>query len=119
MVEEQHAQTLQATLQVQEVFVHQINTAIIALTTHIEILLNVMQPPPCHVGEAECGEATDYAGRTSDGFRSGQNRDPTGYRPTFIGSSVGSVWIWRYPIDSPVTTSVGPKKQSVDAGSRS
>ena len=55
----------------------------------------------------------------SDGFRSGQNRDPTGYRPTFIGSSVGSVWIWRYPIDSPVTTSVGPKKQSVDAGSRS
>src|SRR5437667_9768856 len=55
----------------------------------------------------------------SYGFRSGQNWDLTGYRPTFVGSSVGSVWIWRYPIDSPVTASVGPKKQSVDVGSRS
>src|SRR5436190_5441240 len=48
---------------------------------------------------------------------------PVGSEPgsdrTFVGSSVGSVWIWRYPIDSPVTTSVGPKKQSVDVGSRS
>src|SRR5436190_22163175 len=55
----------------------------------------------------------------SNGFRSSPNRDPTGDRPTFIGSSVGSVWIWRYPIDSPVTASVGPRKQSVDVGSRS
>ena len=47
------------------------------------------------------------------------SRDPTGDRPTFVDSSVGSVWIWRYLIDSPVTTSVGPKKQSVDVGSRS
>src|SRR5216117_3449645 len=56
---------------------------------------------------------------SSNGFRSGQNRDPTGDRPTFVDSSVGSLWIWRYPIDSPVTASVGPKKQSVDVGSRS
>src|SRR5436190_23332568 len=48
---------------------------------------------------------------------------PVGSEPgsdrTFVGSSVGSVWIWWYPIDSPVTASVGPKKQSVDVGSRS
>src|SRR5436305_11656034 len=56
--------------------------------------------------------------RSSD-FRSGQNSDPTGDCPTFVHSSVESVWIWRYPIDSPVTASVGPKKQSVDVGSRS
>src|SRR5204863_3656905 len=55
----------------------------------------------------------------SNGFRSGQNWDLTGDRPTFVDSSVRSVWIWRYPIDSPVTASVGPKKQSVDVGSRS
>ena len=45
MLEEQHAQTLHATLQAQEAFVHQINTPIIVLTGHIERLLNVMQPP--------------------------------------------------------------------------
>ena len=39
--------------------------------------------------------------------------------PTFVGSSVESVWIWQYPIDSPVTASVGPKKLSVHVGSRS
>src|SRR5438552_17852254 len=55
----------------------------------------------------------------SNGFRSSPNRDLTGDQPTFVDSSVGSVWIWRYPIDSPVTASVGPKKQSVDVGSRS
>src|SRR5216117_501092 len=55
----------------------------------------------------------------SNGFRSGQNRDPTGDRPTFVGSSVGSVWIWQCPIDSPVTASVGPKKPSVHVSSRS
>src|SRR5947207_14531945 len=55
----------------------------------------------------------------SNGFRSGQNRDPTGDRPTFVSSSVGSVWIWQYSIDSPITASVGPKKLSVDVSSRS
>src|SRR5436190_13722649 len=60
-----------------------------------------------------------HMGSGSNGFRSGQNRDPTGDRPTFVGSSVGSVWIWQYPIDSLVTASVGPKKLSVDVGSRS
>src|SRR5436190_16331332 len=65
------------------------------------------------------GSKVELITTRSNGFRSGQNRDPTGDRPTFVDSSVRSVWIWRYPIDSPVTASVGPKKQSVDFGSRS
>src|SRR5438046_99448 len=56
---------------------------------------------------------------TSNSFRSSQNQDPTRDRPTFVSSSVRSVWIGRCPIDSPVTTSVGPKKPSVHVSSRS
>ena len=43
-----------------------------------------------------------------------------GWKPVSEGpadifdSSVGSVWVWRYPIDYSITTSVGSKKPSFD-----
>jgi len=46
MLDEQHAQTLQATLQAQEAFVQQINAPIVAFTANIERFLNAIQPPP-------------------------------------------------------------------------
>src|SRR5436190_9891549 len=45
VLDEQHAQTLQATLQAQEAFTHQINAPIVVLTANIERLLNAMHPP--------------------------------------------------------------------------
>ena len=46
MLDEQHAQTLQATLQAQEAFVQQINAPIVVFTANIERFLNAIQPPP-------------------------------------------------------------------------
>src|SRR5438552_18060775 len=46
MLDEQHAQTLQATLQAQEAFVQQINAPIVAFTANIKRFLNAIQPPP-------------------------------------------------------------------------
>ena len=45
VLDEQHAQTLQATLQAQEAFTHQINAPIVVLTANIKRLLNAIHPP--------------------------------------------------------------------------
>src|SRR5436190_14634954 len=46
ILDEQHAQTLQATLQAQDAFVQQINAPIVVFTANIERFLNAIQPPP-------------------------------------------------------------------------